>query len=110
MGIFDEVHQAMLADASSRQSREEQNAAARRQAATKISEELLAFIATHPLQQDVEVSLDNDVIVICRKSANIKLEISCRDREVFVVSNNGRASVPVSKATMARNVLSWLNG
>jgi hypothetical protein len=108
MGIFDQEAKKMAQEASRRASGEEQRKAELRQAARRVSDDLVRYIAVAPANEDVEVGLDEAKIILRGKSSGRKLEITCDGHHSFRVGGDSGTAGAVTQEGMARRVITWL--
>ena len=126
MGIFEDEQRKIAEEAARRTRSDEQRKAELSQAALRVSEDLLSFIANNPEGKDIDVGFVQNQITLHGRSTGKTLEITCNGPDIFRLKgdigthrNKGfqtqvtepRRSADnsgaITKSEMARMVIAW---
>src|SRR5215831_10543478 len=88
MGIFNDVEKKMADETAAEIRKGEQQKAQLRQVAYKVSEELTSYMGTHPRPDTIDISVEENVVALRKRTTGDSLEIKC-ERDDFVVNIDG---------------------
>ena len=108
MGIFEDEEKKMATEDAASVRWLEQRKAERDRIVQKVAEDLNSYIANRQSGPGIDISVNENVVSLRKKTTSNTLEINYTESEIFVLTENGKYRSAGDQGKMARCVMDWI--